>query len=110
MQITIQDLFQDDKKKDIPNFEGLYAIARNGKVWSYNKCSKSGCWIQSCYDIKRKQLTMSLYKRKKQHKFLISYLVAITYLPNDNNFKYVKHLDGNKLNNHICNLKWSESL
>ena len=33
-------------------------------------------------------------------------LVAMTYLPNPHNYPVVRHLDNNKLNNHVSNLEW----
>ena len=33
-------------------------------------------------------------------------IVAITYKPNPNNYKIVRHLDNNKYNNHVSNLEW----
>ena len=33
-------------------------------------------------------------------------LIANTFIPNDNNLKFVNHIDGNKLNNEISNLEW----
>lgn len=33
-------------------------------------------------------------------------LVAETFIPNPNNFKYVNHIDENKSNNNVTNLEW----
>ncbi len=33
-------------------------------------------------------------------------LVAETFLPNDNNLPQVDHIDRNRINNHISNLRW----
>ena len=37
-------------------------------------------------------------------------LVAKAWVPNPNNYQYVKHLDGNKLNNRAENLMWVATL
>lgn len=36
----------------------------------------------------------------------VSHLVAKLFLPNPNNYHFVKHLDGNILNNNVENLQW----
>ncbi len=43
-------------------------------------------------------------------KFLIHRLVAITFIPNPNNYDIVHHIDENKLNNNIKNLQWCNHL
>ena len=42
----------------------------------------------------------------KQKNKSIHRLVAETFLPNPNNLPYVHHIDGNRLNNKLENLKW----
>ena len=42
-------------------------------------------------------------------KMYIAYLVANTFkLPNPNNYKYLIHKDGDRLNNSIDNLEWNQ--
>lgn len=36
------------------------------------------------------------------------YMVASAFIPNPNNYKYVKHLDGDTLNSEVSNLAWVE--
>jgi len=78
-----------------------YSISDKGNVMN-NKTKK----------ILKNQIThygdvcISLYINKKNKKIMIHRLMALCLIPNPENKKYVKHIDGNKLNNSIENLKW----
>ncbi|MDP4224837.1 MAG: HNH endonuclease [Bacteroidota bacterium] len=50
---------------------------------------------------------VKLIKDGKRNSFYIHRLVAETYIPNPNNLPEVNHKDGNKDNNHISNLEWT---
>ena len=39
----------------------------------------------------------------------IARLVAEYFLPNDENLRFIKHINGDVYDNHVSNLKWSES-
>jgi hypothetical protein len=44
---------------------------------------------------------------KESEIFYVHELVAQTFVPNPHNYPYVEHIDGNKLNNHADNLRWT---
>lgn len=43
---------------------------------------------------------------KKSHKNRVHVIFAHCFIPNPNNYKYVNHIDSNKLNNNLDNLEW----
>ena len=56
---------------------------------------------------KRGYHTVNLYLDKKQFTRDIHRLVALAFIPNENNLEFVDHLDRNKLNNVVSNLRWT---
>jgi len=101
--------------KDIPNYEGLYAATRDGRIWSYPKpcSSKNGIFLrQQVYVNKNnrstphKHLLIGLYKNKKRIAFQVHRLIAFTYISNPENKPDINHIDGNSLNNNVENLEW----
>lgn len=44
---------------------------------------------------------------EKQHKFRVCELMAMTFLENNNNYKYVEHIDNDITNDKLENLRWS---
>lgn len=87
--------------KDIPEYDGLYAITENGEVWSHRnksflvlKTSKSG--YKEC----------ALHKCGKVKWFLVHRLVALAFIDNPNGLPCVNHKDENKGNNTVSNLEW----
>ena len=89
--------------KDIKGYEGLYAITSCGEVWSY----KSKKFLKQ----EKKDngyLRVNLYKNKTSKHYYTPKLVAQADVPNLENKLYVKHKDGNLLNNSFQNLEWSD--
>jgi len=85
---------------EIKNYSN-YLIYKNGSVYSknYNKFLKPtlNSWGY---------LQVSLWKNSKRKRHLIHRLVAEYYIPNSDNKPQVDHIDRNKQNNSILNLKW----
>ena len=96
--------------KDIKGYEGLYQISNLGRVKSLNrKINKRKC-IET---IKKPSLTnkgyfrLSLSKFGKKEYYHIHKLVAETFIPNKENKPTIDHIDRNKTNNNVSNLRWA---
>ena len=87
--------------KDIRNYEGIYAITEDGKVWSYKNKKFLKPYINNCG-----YLAVLLSKSCKHTCFSVHKLVAETFIPNLDNKLQVNHKDENKLNNSVDNLEW----
>lgn len=91
--------------QDIPSHEKRYAITHYGDVWSHPKpYSPKWCFLKP--SIKFGYAILVLFKNLKYKNYRVHRLVALTYIPNPNNYPLVRHLDNNKLNNHVSNLEW----
>lgn len=87
--------------KDIIGYEGLYAITKDGKVWSYS--SKHFIYQKIRKD---RRCQVWLYKHNKAKAPLVHRLVAQAFIPNPENKKEVNHIDADPANNKVENLEW----
>lgn len=94
---------------DIPGYEGVYQINQNQEIkrlprlvdnrWGNKSRLKEK--ILHPYQHNTGYIYIQLDKSWKLHR-----LMAITFIPNPNNYPMINHKDGNKLNNDISNLEW----
>lgn len=77
-----------------------YYVTKNGEVWSviHNKFLKQ-------YTTRCGYKEVVLHKRHQR----IHRLVAKAFIPNPDNLPQVNHIDGNKTNNKVENLEWTDS-
>ena len=87
--------------KDIKGLEGLYAITEDGQIWSYRRQK-----FLKTFDNGQGYLSIVISIEGKKHRYKIHKLVAETFIPNPDNLPVIDHIDENKHNNSIENLRW----
>jgi len=86
--------------KDILGFEGEYAVDEAGSVWSYRKNDwlKPGINSSGYYHV-------ILYKNKIKKAHYVHRLLAQAYLEKYSKDLHIDHIDGDRLNNKLENLR-----
>ena len=92
-------------QKDIPGFEGLYSIDEEGKIISY-KSSKGPKELAHQSGTKGYRVIRLYDKERKGHTLKVHRLVAELFIPNPYGLPQVDHIDNDKLNNSVINLRW----
>lgn len=106
--------------REICGYEGYYQISNLGRIRSLSRTIIiNGNYGKYIRNIKGKILsviydkdgyqTITLSKDGKEVKHKIHRLVAITFIPNPNNYKQVNHINGIKSDNCYLNLEWCDN-
>lgn len=87
------------KEEELKEYMGCY-FSPDGTVYGRRgQERKLSIGIDGYYKI-------SLYKDMKLYTKSVHRVIAELFIPNPNGYKMVSHIDGNKLNNRVDNLKW----
>jgi hypothetical protein len=83
--------------KEFPNYE----VSTDGHI----RRVKDGFVIKNCFD--GDYYYVSLHKGKESKRRFIHRIVAKTFIENPTGLKLVDHIDNNKKNNNLSNLRWA---
>lgn len=109
-------MHSSEEWRDIKGYEGYYQVSNLGRVRSLDRevLSKGGSFrkVRSRVLLNIKSysgyLLVNLFKEGKGESLRVHRLVMLSFMYIDNNEElHVNHIDGNKLNNNLCNLEWS---
>lgn len=105
--------------KDIPGYEGIYQASTDGRIrtcigkTTKNARYSSRVWkqreLKQKFTVNKKGRTdarVCLWKDGQGKTFLVSRLVAMTWVEGYASDMTVNHIDGNPLNNAASNLEW----
>jgi len=92
-----------EEYRDIPGFEGLYAVSNYGNVWSHkrNRLLRTG-------PDGSQYLTVGLMKNSKRNAMRVHILVAMAFLdhiPDGTHKVVVDHRNNDRSNNNLSNLQ-----
>ncbi len=99
----LETYFIENGFEDLNEYEGFYKINRNGDIWScrYKK-------IMSAVESQGGYMVIGLTKNGKQHQHSIHRLLGIQYIENPDNLPEIDHIDRNRKNNDLSNLRWAD--
>ena len=98
--------------KDIPGYEGRYQVSSFGRVRSLDRIDDENHFRKGQImktKLLRGYVRVALRDGKKQKEYQVHRLVALAFIPNQDNLPQVNHKDCNPGNNNVDNLEWCDA-
>lgn len=92
--------------KDIVGYEGLYQVSDKGNVRSLNYNKTNKVKELKLVNSKDNYFVVCLHKNGHQKEGKVHRLVAEAFIPNPDNKPQIDHINGNKSDNRVENLRW----
>lgn len=107
----------EEEWKPVPGYIGYYEVSNIGNVRSVDRLVTYSNGIKHVYKgrMLKQDVNYKGYHRVRLHKdgkskaFSVHRLVALAFIPNQDNLPQVNHIDENKSNNCVLNLEWCTS-
>lgn len=96
--------------KPVVGYEGLYEVSSYGRVRSLDRYDGRGWWIKGrilkLIMDKKGYLTVGISKNNHRQTFKVHRLVALHFIPNIENKPEIDHINTDKTDNRVENLRW----
>ena len=109
--MVVHIMYKLDERIDV--MEQWKRIVMDGVEYPYDVCNRDNKvrsvrtgQLVSVNDDGRGYLKVKLHKNGEQRNFSIHRLVATAFIPNPDNLPEVDHIDRNRYNNNVENLRW----
>lgn len=99
--------------RPIKGYEGLYVVSNLGRIAFLGRVVKNGNGERNIpprlLEIKHKKngyFYVDLWSNNKGHHSYVHRIIAQAWIDNPNNFTQIDHINGNRLDNSIGNIRW----